>query len=390
MVSGIICEFNPLHNGHKYLIDSAKSDRGYVICVMSGNFVQRGEVSLYDKYTRTKAALICGADLVIELPAGWSMSGAENFAFGGISLLKSTGIVDKVVFGAEDNNKDLLLKTAQTLISGKIDNSLLSYMSDGTPYASARERALENFVPECADILSKPNNILAVEYIKASIKMNYEVEFCPVKRIGAEHDSKVSSDNFSSASNIRKLILENKINDAGKYIPEEAFDVFKSSPIAREENIDNAIMFMLRTLSLEQIKALPEISEGIENRIFSQIKVSRSLEELIMNVKSKRYTYSRIRRILMCAAFGIDNSYIKKQPPYIRVLGYNDSGLEMLKEIANKSSVPLVVSSKDIKKLDGFAKQVFNCQSLTSDLYGLAFDCPLPCSSEFTSPIIKI
>lgn len=390
MVSGIICEFNPFHNGHKYLLDSAKKNSDFVVCVMSGNFTQRGEIAFFEKHIRTEMALKNGADIVIDLPAAWSMSGAENFAFGGISLLNSCGIVDKIVFGCENNNLDLLKKTADLLEDKKILSDTKHFLTDGITFAKARQTAISQNFPDCAEILDKPNNILAIQYISASQKIGYNVKFEPVLRVGVDHDSEESVDNFTSASNLRSMILNNDISSIKKYVPENIFEIINKKQHSDFSLLDTAIMFKLRSLTLEDIKKLPDISEGIENRIFEKIKVSDNFDELLNNIKTKRYTLARIRRILMCAAFNIDNTFINQKPPYIKILGYKESSKELLSQIAKKADIPVIINSKDIDKLDNFGKKVFNNELISSDLYSLAFKKPYNCNIELTLPVVKI
>jgi len=272
MVSGVICEFNPFHNGHLHLIDNAKKNGSNIICVMSGNFVQRGEIALYEKHIRARSALLNGADLIINLPVGWSMSGAENFAIGGISLLKDTGIVDRVVFGCENDDLELLKNTADFISSNEFSVNLKNYISKGLTFASARKKAVESFSKTAAEILCSPNNILAVEYIRAAEKLGFNTDFFPVLRIGTSHNSLVPKDNFSSASAIREMIKNNEAFE--NYIPKSTYDLLMASPSSKFENIENAILFMLRSLSLDDLKKMPDISEGIENRIYEKIKTA--------------------------------------------------------------------------------------------------------------------
>ncbi len=390
MVSGVICEFNPFHNGHKYLLNAAKSNDSSVVCVMSGNFTQRGEIALYEKHIRAQMALKNGADLVISLPIGWSMSGAENFAFGGISLLNSIGIVDRLVFGCENNNIDLLKQTSNLLNDSIVLNAIKKNCENGITFAKARENAIAEISPVFADILTKPNNILAVQYLSSAQSIGFNCDYLSVSRIGTEHDSTEVCENYSSASNIRQLILENKIEEVYNLVPYNLESIFKKTPHTNFALLDKAIMFKLRTLSIEDIKKAPDISEGIENRIFESIKTAASFEELLSNIKTKRYTMARIRRILMCAAFGIDNSYLKKKPPYVKILGYTEKGKELLSEISKKSDIPLIVSAKDIDKLDDFGKKVFESENLSTDLFSLAYNPPINCGLEYTLPIVKI
>ncbi len=388
MISSVIAEFNPFHNGHAYLLKQARKNSQAVIAVMSGNFVQRGDIAVYPKHLRTMYALNNGADMVIALPAGWSMSGAENFAFGGVSLLKNTKIVDRIVFGCETDEPKRLFETADILASAGLNERIKFYLSDGITYAAARQKAVREISDCCADILSSPNNILAVEYISAMNKLNFSAEILPVRRIGVDHDSSFTTDGFSSASHIRKLIIDGE--DFSAFVPRNILEAMKNNEFADISLIDNALMFKLRSLSLEQIKLLPDISEGIENRIFDTIKYASSLEDLCERIKTKRYTYSRIKRIILSACFGIDASCLKKEPPYIQVLGVNNTGKALLSAMIKKADIPIVVSNKDINSLSDFAKAVFEKEACADDLYGLAFKTRKNSGAAYTQPLIKI
>ncbi len=387
-MNGIVCEFNPFHNGHEYLLSKAKENGKKNICVMSGNFVQRGEIAIMEKHRRAEMALKNGADVVISLPIGWSMSGAENFAYGSISLLKGTGIVDNLVFGSENNNKQLIEESAQVIFENKFSKEIGIYLSQGYTYADARQRVFNEQYPQLKDFIRQPNNILGVQYLVAAKSLGFNIDFTPISRMGANHDSAETTDKYSSASNIRNMIQENK--EVGFFVPHSVKEIIKDTDCADFSLIEKAIMFKLRSLSIEDIMNLPDISEGIENRIFESIKTSASFDELLTNIKTKRYTMARIRRIIMSAAFSVDNSYLKKEPPYIHIIGYRKESESLVSEIARNSDRPVIMSGKDTEKLSSFGKKVFGTECIATDLYSLAFTPPRPCSKEYTQPIIKI
>lgn len=387
MISAVIAEFNPFHNGHAYLLKQAAAKSDAVIAVMSGNFVQRGDIAIYPKHIRAEAALKNGADMVISLPAGWSMSGAENFAFGGISLIKSIKIADRIVFGCETDDKALLRKTADIVSSPVLDTKIKEYLPNGITYAAARQKAVADICAECADILKTPNNILATEYICAMNKLGFNGEILPVRRIGTQHDSTEICDSFSSASNLRKLIING--DNISEFVPKSALELFENNEYSDISLLDSALMFKLRSLKVDDIKQLPDISEGIENRIYEAIKTASSINDLCEKIKTKRYTYSRIKRIILSAGFGMSASFIKQEPPYIHVLGVTTKGKALLSEISKKSDLPVIASSKDISALSGFAKSVFENEAKADDLYGLAFKTYKTCGSAYTLPLIK-
>lgn len=389
MVSGVICEFNPFHNGHKHLLEKAKENSDAVICVMSGNLVQRGEIALYPKHIRTQMALENGADIIISLPSGWSMSGAENFAYGGISLLNSCNIVDNIVFGCEDCDVNQLQQIADTLFNGKADSLIKEYLSTGITYAAARTCALEELLPFSKQIIKKPNNILAIEYLIAIKKLTMSANITPVKRIGAEHDSAIPSDSVSSASNIRELIKNNDMSKVLNFVPESVFNIISNIDYADERRLENAFLYKLRSMNKDDFAKLPDISEGLENSIYSAVKTGSSYNDILNKIKSKRYTLARVRRILMSAYFDIDNSFLKQTPPYMHILGFNKTGESLIPKITDASQVPVILSTKDLSKLNNFGKKVFESESKIADLYSLSFASPLPCGTEFTNKIIK-
>ncbi|MCH5170113.1 MAG: nucleotidyltransferase family protein, partial [Oscillospiraceae bacterium] len=270
-VIGIICEFNPFHNGHKYLIDSVKKDGDTVVCVMSGNFVQRGEPAIADKRTRAKMALLCGADLVIELPVAFSMARAQTFARGGVKLLDSLGVVDTLVFGSERGNVEMLEKTAQAIESEQVNNEIIADLKTGETYAYAREKAVRKiFGSNFADVLHNPNDILAVEYISALNFLHSKIEPKAVLRKSVSHDSEETEGVFASASLIRE-----KIKNGEKYeefMPKDALEILEKAindgnAPAVYSKLDIAILAFLRKAKSEDFSDVPDVSEGIENRI---------------------------------------------------------------------------------------------------------------------------
>lgn len=390
MITGIIAEFNPFHNGHEYLIKKAKEDSDAVICVMSGNFVQRGDISIYDKFTRTAHALNCGADLVILLPSCWSMSCAENFALGGVSLLKSTGIVDRIAFGCENSNVDLLNKIAELRDDYEFNNVIKKHLNNGNTYAKSYELALNDIDASYSEIATKPNNILGIEYIYAAKKLSYNVDFKAIDRIGVSHDSFNANGNYMSASAIREKIHRNDFEGVEHFIPDFVYSDIKNKNISKLNNLNNTLLYHLRSKDKDFFKNLPDINEGLENRIYEKIKTSKNFTELINNVSTKRYTSAHIRRLLLSAAFEIDNSFFKKEPPYIKILGYNNIGKNIVSEIKSKAKVPVVLTSDDYLQLTDNAKKLFESECISNDLYNMSFDTPIDSSSDLTTSIIKV
>lgn len=381
---GIISEFNPFHTGHKYLIENIKAENDTVICVMSGNFVQRGDAAILPKSERTAAALKNGADLVIELPVPYSMSYAERFAKSSVYLLKSLGIIDEICFGSEVGETEILNTIADILSSNEFEIKISERLKCGDTFAKIRTDILREYNPLYAEILSEPNNILGIEYILAAKALGFNVPFRTIKRIGAGHDTKKPLVT-ASASHIRQMLLDAKKADIDKFLP---FDY--SENLASINNIEKAILANLRANnSPERYAGLPEISEGLENRIFEAIKTSSSLPELYESIKTKRYTLARIRRIVLSAFLGINEDMASKNPPYIRVLGFTEKGKVALAEIAKKSALPIICTAKDANSLEGFAKEVFEKECSSSDIWALSLNQPQKCGNEYYYKIVK-
>ncbi len=385
-VTGIIAEFNPLHTGHALLLKKAK-ERGTAVAVISGNFVQRGDLAIVEKRIRARAALINGADLVLELPVAYSMSTAQNFALGGVSALKAAGC-DSLLFGSESGDIAELAAACKILNTKEFSERLNGYLSTGMTFAAARERAACSLGLK-SGVLSGANNNLAVEYMTAAENIGADFEFITLKRQGAGHDSPEASGGYASASLLRERLLSGDYDFCKSYIPENIFSLFTPANIADIIRIEKAVLAQLRTRTLSELKALPDISEGLENKLFSAIRVATDLYDLYNSVKVKRYTLARIRRLALSAFIGLDGTFFMKQPPYIRVLGFNERGADLLKRSSRSSAVPLVTRVSEIKKLPEAAHKLFEAECRATDLFTLALPEIAPCGLEYTAKIIK-
>lgn len=385
-IVGIIAEFNPLHNGHKHLINEAKK-HGAVVCVISGNFVQRGDTAFFEKRLRTQVALSCGADLVIELPVCYSMSTAQNFALGGVSILNAIGC-DTLMFGSECGDIESLIKTANVLCSQSFKDNLPQFLENGTTFASARQKAAE----ECGapqNILSGANNNLAIEYIIAARSIGSKMNFKTIKRLGAMHDSGDLSEKFASASALRKKIKADGFETCKKHFPKETHALFENAEYSDIYRLETAILSSLRSKTQSELSVLPDLSEGVENKLYAQIKKATSLDDLYEGLKVKRYTLARIRRLVLSAFLGIDNRLFLQTPPYMRVLGFNKNGEEILRQNKETSPIPVVMRVGEIENLGDDAKYMFEIESRATDLYALSFKQPLECGLEYTRKLIK-
>lgn len=371
-ISGIICEFNPLHNGHKKLLEFASNGgKTPVVCILSGNFVQRGDVALFDKWTRCRAALACGADLVVELPLSWAMSGAERFAYGGVSLAWAAGCT-QLVFGSECGDTALLGKTAAYLNSPDFSHDLCTapVEEQALPFAARRERTVARRLGDvAAQTIHTPNNILAVEYCKAIASLHTNMTPRTILRQGVAHD-KPAQGNSASASALRAILLSENKGAAAAYMPRKAAEIFSSATMASIDRLEIAILCRLRTAKPEDFSKTPDVREGLENRILAAARQATSLQELYDAVKSKRYSHARIRRVILSFFLGIENQ--PQVPPYLRVLGMNATGALLLKN----ARLPVITRAAQLRTMNYMCQSVFHLESRADDLYALAQPIP--------------
>ncbi len=363
-ITGIVVEYNPFHNGHLHHIKKSKDLAGSdaIIAIMSGNFVQRGTPAIVDKWNRTKMALMNGVDLVIELPLVYSLSSAEFFANGSISLLNNLGVVNNICFGSECGDIDVIFYIAKILAEEPLDFKLLlkKHLQKGLSYPSARSNALLEFFKNFSNIIfpyenmeniiKSSNNILGIEYCKSLIKLTSEISPFTIKREGAAYNSSSLSENFSSASSIRKHIKENKdVANLRNHIPDNTYDLLttlnrKDYHFTFEDKMIPYLKYKY-TLYKNSIENLPDVSEGIHNRIYKALETSTNFHELISFAKTKRYTYTRISRILCQFFIGFENwdtfNLRNNSCPYARVLGFNSTGIKVLQQMKQHSNIPI-------------------------------------------------
>lgn len=373
-VLGIISEYNPFHNGHLYHLEQSKKLSGcdYTVAVISGNFTQRGSTSLVDKWEKTRMALANGVDLVIELPVLYSISSAENFADGSIKILNSLGIVDTLSFGAETSDIAVLSKIADVLTVEPTEykNILSHELKKGLSFPKARENALLMYLGDIrkySGVLSSPNNILGIEYLKALKKYKSNINPICIKRIESDYNSINFSNNIASATAIRNLVKNKSFDIIKDLVPESTYSILidnvQNGHIVEDLSIfEKEIIYVLRKMSIEEIANLPDVSEGLEYSIKKAADSCNSIVELLNLVKSKRYTSTRIQRILLYALLGItkkDMQVSKTTKPYVRILGFNNFGKTLLSEIArNNPKLNIITSVK--KFTDSNSNKNFN------------------------------
>ena len=328
MIVGIICEYNPLHLGHKKQIDRVRADFGEdctIVCAMSGNFVQRGAPAILDKSLRAQAAIAAGADLVVELPVTTSLSSAEGFAAGGVEILSR--ICTHLCFGAETADHAALLDTARALLSEDFPERLRQKLDLGLSFPAARQAALEESGLN-GDLIAQPNNILAVEYCKAILQQNSPMVPYPILREGSYHAEILDTEN-PSATAVRNLMLIS--HNWRTCVPRAARQIFEGAPLHRTSAGEKAMLAKLRTMTDGEFEALPYGSEGLWRKFMHASRKETALEDILAVTKSKRYTRSRLNRMAMCAFLGITKDALEAPIPYARVLAFNDKGRAVLK-----------------------------------------------------------
>ena len=356
-IIGIVCEYNPFHLGHRKQLAAIRTLYGgdcAIVCLMSGNYGQRGQPAIFDKSCRAEAAISSGADLVLELPVTYALSSAEGFAAGGVLIL--SGFCDGLCFGTESGDQDRLISTAQALLSPTFPDALRQQLDKGLSFPAARQAALG----EMGELLRNPNDILAVEYCKAILSQESAMEPIPIFRQGSYHDDAPDPEN-PSATFLRKRISES--GPWHRFVPESAVSALENADIHLLSAGEQAILARLRTMTEEEFESIPYGSEGLWRKFMHACRSQASLEEIISATKSKRYTRTRLDRMVMCAFLGITQAQLDTPAPYTRVLAFNDAGRAVLKRARLSGSFPHVGEAQE----DPYWLLEQRC----SDLYGL-------------------
>ncbi len=411
---GIIAEYNPFHNGHLLHIKTARSIFGAenIIVVMSGNFVQRGEPAICDKYARTKAALLNGADVVIELPIFFATSSAEFFAKGAVNILHNCGIVDSICFGSENGDIDMLSSLAESLIclekNPVFKQAIKEELQKGVSFPVARQKAMDKMCElEEKPVLYEPNDILAVEYLKAIYSLKSPITPLCIKREIAHYHSKTLSSVISSATAIRSFVFDGIKGDMKDFealegaMPKSSFEIFveeinKGVAPNRLDNYSDVLQYIVRSSDADDISKIFDISEGLENRIISFVGGYKKISDIVTGVKTKRYTFTKLQRAVLHLLLGItteDFNYFDKKggPQYIRVLGFKSDKGYLIKELSEKATLPLVMNLKYAKNiLNQDAMKMLNHEIRTTDIYNLGLEAPRQIGYEYTIPLCII
>lgn len=385
-VAGIIAEYNPFHNGHAAQIAATRAAGcTHVVVAMSGNFTQRGEPAVCHKLLRCRAALAAGADLVVELPLPWAVSSAEGFARGAVFLLESLGCVELLSFGSETGDVSAIAATARALEAAEQSEALRAELKTGASFPAARQRAAASLAP--LPPRGGPNDLLAAEYQRALWAFGSGMRPFAVRRVGAAHDGEQHSGGVASASEIRRLLAAGQAVEAARFLPPVSARLLNEAlgqglaPFGYERFARQELSF-LRRLTPQDFAVLDDVGEGLENRICAALRSACTLEELFALVKTKRYAMSRIRRVLLAAFLGVGGGFRRQQPPYLRVLGFNERGRQILAQAKHAARLPVVTRRAAFDGLDARAQEVFALECRAGDLYALGLPAPQPCGSE--------
>lgn len=388
MIAGIVAEYNPFHNGHLYHIKKVReAGADYIVCVMSGNYVQRGECACLSKWKRAEIAVKCGADAVIDLPTPFASASAETFARGAVGLLMDFG-VDFISFGSETDDKKRLLECLSAVKDERVGKILRAKISDGMSYPKALSEAVDKiYGRETAEILLSPNSTLGIEYLKALDSYGRKNDFLPVLRVGASHDSDEAADNIASAS----LIREMKLSEAAEvFLPEKAVSIIKEeaekgfAPCSLINN-ERGILSSLREIPKGDYSLYVSDTTGLADRIYTALKTATTLTELYDAVKVKNYTHSRIRREILMLYLRCPKSLSEGRVPYMRILAASERGLSLLRKAKETSTVPVITRRAERESLTEKGKALYDFECTATDKFAFMSKQIRDSGSESTS-----
>ncbi|NLJ83616.1 MAG: nucleotidyltransferase [Halanaerobiaceae bacterium] len=416
----VISEYNPFHNGHLYHLKKAReiSKADSLIVIMNGNFVQRGEPALLDKWNRTRMALAGGADLVIELPLVYGIRSAEYFARGAVGILDKSNIVDSIVFGSELGKIEPLQEIARILIDKKreLQEKIQEELAGGKSFPLAREAALQSYLQanpdlasfsasELLEIISEPNNILAIEYLKSLRELTSAITPYTIKRIGSGYHDKKTEGKYASATAIRELVYRGELDNIKTYLPEEPYHVLikaieKGQAPAELEHFSLLLIASIRKFNTKELEKFAELDNGLERRVYREAHRTTDFKNLVRKIKTKAYTWTRIQRNLLHIFFDIKEEDFRLLdrygPQYIRVLGVRKERTDLLSKLNKKAGLPVIINPAeflreiDLESQDPLLKSL-SYDILASDIYSLLYKNPA-CRQgnlDFTKALIK-
>ena len=392
---GIISEYNPFHSGHRYQLEELRRTFGpdcSIVCAMSGNWVQRGDVAITDKWARAEMALNGGADLVIEIPTLWAVSSAETFARGGVSILEATGLVDTLCFGSETGQVEPLQGVVDCLDSPLWKKRLHHHLDKGLSFPAARYRATADLIGDQADCLRHPNNNLGIEYLRAMKALGSAMEAYTIRREGAAHDDASDGKQLHvSASHLRARFAALDPSPMTPYMRAEDEIEVRADPAFLTE-CERAILAKLRSMDLSDYAKLPDSNEGLCDRLHAAAQQATTLEDIFDRTKTKRYTHARIRRMVLWAFLGLTEADRPDALPYLRVLGFTSRGQQLLKKMKSTASLPVLVKPAHVARLSPEAQRVFQLEARCTGMYDLCryFFQREPGKNEYTENPVRI
>lgn len=396
-IAGITAEYNPFHTGHAYQISALKAQLGpdtSVVAVMSGSWVQQGRPAVTDKWTRARMALNGGADLILELPTVWAAASAESFARGAVELLCRCGVIDTLCFGSETGELAPLLAAAECLDSPDYPEQLRKALEGGASFAAARQAAVEALIGPAGAALASPNNNLGVEYLRALRSLHSNIKPVTIRREGAAHNSLDRTvEGFRSATQLRQHLARGEWEAVRPYVPAGNLDILQSAPLADPRLGERAVLACLRKMTAEDWAKLPDAGagEGLPQRLERAGRQCQSLDDFFTQAKTRRYAMARLRRMALWAFLGLTAADVPAEPPYLRVLGFNARGREVLKQMKTTAQLPILTKPAHARELDGPGRRLFELEAQCTDLYGLFLPQLPPPGQEWTrGPIINI
>ena len=389
-VAGVVAEYNPFHNGHAYHLQKTReAGATHIVAAMSGGFVQRGDIAVLSKFARARAAILGGADLVVEIPPPFALSSAATFARAGVWLLHCFG-VQMLSFGSECGSVEILENMALQASAAESSAEMTGFLKEGMSYPRARAAAVSClFGEKAAGRFSFPNDMLALEYLKSAGEISPGIELLALCRIETPHDSPKASGGYASASFLRKMLWEKDMDSIQDYVPSKAMKIYQKekekhrAPIFSEP-IERLLLYHLRSLTAEGFSLLPDVSEGLENRLYRAAQEAESISGFCSAVKTKRYTLARIRRIVYCAALGITRQAQEGFPDYIRVLAFNQRGREILSSVPTACKIPVGGRFSELYRQ---APKGIEYSVQGEDLVSLAMPSIPPSGREFTEKV---
>ena len=392
----ITAEYNPFHKGHRWQLEQVRAaGASHVAVVMSPDFTQRGTPAIFPKRLRAQAALQNGADLVLELPVCYALAGAQRFAFGAVQLAAAMGCVDLLAFGAEDADLVQLRQACTALQQEEVNQTIRQLLPSGITFAKAREQAVAAvYGEETALLLQKPNNILAIEYLCQLEKLpDAHIQPLALGRIGNTHDGEPVGE-FASASFLRGLMLEGRWEQAQQYLPQNVWQLYRQAhqdgQFADLQLGERAVLSALRRMEQKEMAQLADLSEGLENRLYRASREACSLEQLYAAVKSKRYPLARVRRLVMNAFLQLPAQMQMLPPPYLRVLGMNERGKQILSAMKRTASLPVSTSLMKLARSTQAARQWAQVEAAACDQYSIFCQQIQASGSDWSLPFVSL